>query len=321
MLLKFKNWLSLNESFTFIFEEATAHFEIRKGERIENLSSVELPRELTKKTEPIISNAELKKEIIKKLVPEILTKIKRLEKSSFPTQKNIAYPIFGAYFEFDGKRYPINLVVESTNEKTKKTDEYVGNMIYVPIDNGKLRTLKVYDESKYDDTEILKNIEDSLYRRLRRIGQDPGQIRTQLMPKGDDFECVLTLNDEGKVIKKERARSSELPFPVGKDQQYNLAPGSKIKVFVKFANDYVEGEVVRINNKINDAFRNEGIGVDLKINAAGKEMTLPKKLAVGESIYLPVGYNNDWVKVEVSQPGYIIDTRMKEPINLRFKAK
>jgi len=320
MLLKFKNWLSLNENFTFIFEEATAHFEIRKGERIENLSSVELPRELIKKTEGIIPAQELKKEIIKKLVPEILTKIKRLEGSNFPTQKNIAYPIFGAYFEFDGKRYPINLVVESTNEKTKKTDEYVGNMIYVPIDNGKLRTLKVYDESKYDDTEILKNIEDSLYRRLRRIGQDPGQLRTQLMPKGDDFECILTLDEDGKVIKKER-KSSTLPFPIGKDQQYNLAPGAKIKVFVKFANDYVEGEIVRINNKINDAFRKDGIGLDLKINALGKEMTLPKKLSVGEPIYLPVGYDNEWVKVEVSQPGYVIDTRMKEPINLKFKAK
>lgn len=306
MILKFKEWELIQEAL-----DPTKHFEERVQERIINLKEVLLPQQLLASLPNTISAAKLKEQVKDLFIKEALKRIERLKKSSLASDKNSAYPLIAPYLYHDGKKYPVVIDAEF-KDKSGRIKSMIGTQFYVPIRNGSLMTVLIYP-SEAGEMEIERSQENHLERNFGK-----SQSPLVMVNKGHDYEYNLEV-ENGKVIKKKEGK--HVPIDYSRDQQYNLARGNKIKVFVKFANDFVEGEIANINNRLDDAFRDGGVGLDLLIDVNGKKMKLPKKLPVGEMIQLPIGPDGEWVKAQVSSPGYIIDARMDEPINLKFRAK
>jgi len=304
-LFNFSEWLKIQEDL-----DPTSHFKERVEERIVDMKDILLPQQLLSR---IPTPASKLKEQVKKLITdETLSRIKALEKSSLAFDRNSGYPLIAPYFTHDGVDYPVIIVSESRDEKTGVKKESRGNQIYVPIRDGKLLTIIPYP-ANMDDSEIEKRQRDHA---IRSFGESGGAFK--MIPKKQDYIYKVEVK-EGEVVPYKTRKSA--PIDYSKEQQYNLNAGNKIRVFVKFAGGFVEGEIDRINNRIDDEFREEGIGLDLLIDVKGKKMKLPKKLPAGEIVELPIGEDGEWVKSEVVSPGYVIDNRMDEPINLKFKAK
>jgi hypothetical protein len=305
MVFNFKEWLLLQEDL-----DPTAHFKERVKERIENMKDVLLPQQLLAK---IPTPASKIKEQAKKLIQEEISKrIQKLEKSTLAFDRNSGYPLISPYITHDGVDYPIIIVSEVKDEKTGIPKESRGNQVYIPIKDGNLMTIIPYP-ANMDELEIEKRQAEHS---IRNFGESAGPFK--MIPRQPEY--VYKLEVKGGEVSPYKDRKS-VPIDYTKEQQYNLGRGNKIKVFVKFAKGFVEGEIDKINNRIDDKFRDEGVGLDLNINVDGKDLKLPKKLPVGEIIELPIGEDGDWVKAEVVSPGYVIDNRMDEPINLKFKAK
>lgn len=306
-LLDFSSWNILNEAIL------TKHFKLRTSERIEEMKAIRLPSKVVKEAsaELGITPEELRKNMIDIIKSEIIKRIGVVEKTEFHSSADIFYPILGGYFKYKNERYPLTIEADSSFGNQKKT--YEGNQVYVAIRDDKLLTILLYDQYTTD-----KGIQDKGTAHFLRTfkGTERDFPNVKVIPQNDRYDYTLTIKN-GELT-EDKAQTAQVDYT--SIQQYNLANGRTIKIYVKFADAFIEGEIEGILNREKSQFKNEGVSVSIKINKDGKELKLKKILATGEIIYLPIGPSDAWIRCKVIEPGYLIDARMDEPINLKFKA-
>lgn len=303
MILDFERW-SLNELYK------TLHFKEREQERVFALKRALLPQIVKEEIEKDHSIDSIEEQIKKILIEEMKRRITGLENIKKIALNKTGYPLISPIFNYDGKKYPINLAMES-----KKIDGssklLIGNQIYIPILNQKLITIIPYDYDLNED-EISKKQKNH----LERMGKNTEGF--QLSRRPSDYVYPLQIV-EGKV-KGGDIRSFQ-GIKKGVPQQHELKKGELIGVFVLFLNKIKIGVIDSVVNRltyIDDGSIN--VAVKIKLDPSERkpdgpsEIKIVKKLLPGEKIELPVGEKGQMVSCEVLPPGYVQDKRVLNPI-------
>jgi hypothetical protein len=312
----FKDWRKITEAVL------TDHASERIKERVYSPKDILLPIEIENKFDT--SEIEkIKKNILDRISLEIDDRFPKLRTTRFKKGIATGYPLISLYIQYLNKKYPLEIQAESENaEGISKL--YTGNQIYIPIINNEIKTIKLYPPD-LDNNEIDRNIALHIYSReeYQRL-IDTKELKIEPMRQGDNYVLVLSLYSNGEVARDvdKKIEKSGIVNPdfYSKDQQYNLSPGKSIRITSKLGETgYLDGTLLRILNKKtikDDKFLN----LDLSVEYQGKKLTLAKKIGPGDIIFLPVGENKEYIKCKIADKPYLLDPRLEDPINLKFRA-
>jgi len=219
----------------------------------------------------------------------------------------------------------IRLTVKSgiykTNKKTgviERVGEKIfhGEKIYLAINDDVLSTVLVYDKNMTDADIMDQAIEHFEKKRVDR--------QIFIGPFTEAKILDLTIQDgEVKIFDPSK---NIIGKGIAVEQQWAIAPGKSIGVYIPFANKFVDGMIDDVVNPILSADRKKidwdkgekSIKFIFKATIDNKQLRIPKKVWIGDTIYLPVGDSESLVACEIVSPGIILDIRAKNPINIKY---
>lgn len=306
MILDFHEW-SLNEL------EKTKHFKERELERVIRLEKALLPEGIAKEIQEKYSIDSLEDKIKNILIDEMVSRIDVLEIIKRVKFDSTAYPLISPIFNYNGNKYPINMVMKSI-EKNGSIKNLIGNQVYVTILDQKMITLIPYS---YDDTE--EEIALRQRNHLARMGKKTEGF--ELLGRSSNYIYPLQIVD-GKLQGGDQEKDRRFTgVRKGAPQQHELKKGGLIGVYLPFLKKIKAGSIESIINRT--TYDKDGaihVVVKLKlfpneIPPGGQpEIKIIKKLVPGEKIELPVGDKGQFVECEVVPPGYVQDKRVSNPI-------
>jgi len=139
------------------------------------------------------------------------------------------------------------------------------------------------------------------------------------MAPNSNFKYVLEIGEDGTVGEIKRA-TVNLDYYI-KDQQYGLKKGRMLKVASKLSEDgYLEGDVEAVLNKKTDKGKTSVLDKFLVLLLNTQKGKIRKQLNPDDVIYLPIADDGSYVKCKVISPSYIIDQRLEEPVNIKYRA-
>jgi len=314
----------------------TSHGALRKDERVENLKSVTINPAQTRAIRDLgLEPFEVKQQIIALIKDRFSKETDAIIDREFGEGSRVT-PVMAAKLTIDGKSDYITMAVTSgIYKKDKVTKEmvkvgeknFVGEKIYYTIVDNNITTLLVFPWG-IPDTEIRKQVEEHHERT-----ENPKRV--YVTPFSDNLVLDLEIVD-GKVVEKQRATDNSFFIDYTKEQQWMIAPGRKLKVFIPFAKDFVEVEILSLENpsvrKVagrepivswhNEEDKTFEIIVQFEWQdektQVSKQMKLKKKLAKNDTVFLPIGQNEEMIRCKIT--GHVIDSRRPDPVNLKFIA-
>lgn len=310
MILRFKDF-SIFESW---YNDQTNHFPDRFNQRILDATLINLPIDI-KSNFDVEKYRELKKKCLELFKNESLKRKEDVLKKEFYLDQNTAYPLISFFVLFKGKEYPVEITSKYYDPEKQREMESVGSKFLIPIVKNELKTVLAYPGSM-----DMSQVEDNLIKHLDRINLQY-DLKNRAPFKGiiqnSGFKYILEIDETGNVHPYVKSITVN-PNYYTRDQQYNLAKGRKLKVPFKFSPDgFIEGSVDGIINKSKDKTIADKFISLIVSTDRGK---LKKDLKPNDIVYLPVSEEGDYVRCMVMPPSYIIDKRLDEPVNLKFRA-
>lgn len=295
--------------FTQFVNEASisSHGDKRITQRIYQLESINLP----KPARDAIRAAgfdinQIYSQIIDLIKAEFKNGQDKIERTQFP-EGHKALPVISPFFKVDKVEYPVTMSVKSISI-TKKGVEvekiYIGERVYAYISDNVLTTIKVLPH-KMSHRQIEVDMEDHIIRKGKL-----GSLHVYELPE-ESVKRVFELSETGEVALPDRITYT--PKLLSGEQQYSVATGRKIKVFIPFLKEFTECTIDGVLNR--DTFREDRF---LKLGIILPDgRKIAKTLNPGDSVELPIGENGEWVKTRISDSLYVYDKRTAEPISLK----
>lgn len=303
------------------------HGDLRVEERIMNLNTIELRADQSREIRALgLSVADVKEQIIAIVKERFNQRLEEVLATDYPMGVR-GVPAIALKLTIGGLTEYVTLVVTSgiykrdreTGKEVRVGDKtFAGEMIYFSVTDNKVATVVVYDHNK-TSLDIQREMEEHFVRK----GQ-PKPVKVLEFSKDKIIELEIK---DGQVVKKQRALASNL-VDYSKDQQWQIAPGRKIQVWIPFAKDFVDAEIEKLENPIYSPTKEELIWsgtertfvLTVKINHNGREMKISKKLWIDDVVYLPIGENDEMIRCKIVSPGYIFDKRQANPVSIKFRA-
>ena len=290
--------------FTQFITEAriSSHGEGRIDQRIYNLESINLP----KPARQFIREAGFEiNEVYSQLIDAIKSEFKKsqdhIERTQFPSGHK-ALPVVAPFLKIEGTSYPVTMSVKSFSGEIEKI--HIGERVFAYISDDVLTTIKVLPHRMSH-----KDIQMDLENHLSRKGKT-GSVTVYELPE-ETVNSVFELTEDGQVIPERRAAYT--PVVISGEQQYSVAAGRKIKVFIPFLKEFTECTIDGVLNR--DSFREDRF---LKLGIILPDgRKIAKTLNPGDTVELPIGENGEWVKTKITDSLYVYDKRTAEPISLK----
>lgn len=306
-ILNFTDW-EINESW---FNMQSLHFPERLNQRALGADEINLPDDLKKYFDPE-QYRKIKKDCLTAFKDEILRRKSDLLKKDFPDDSLSAYPFISLFVKFKGKESPSEITSIYFDPKKQRSMESRGNQIFIPVVKNELKTLLVYP-AKMDSSEIEQKI---IQHSIRAYGDT---LPFKGISPNSNFKYILEIGDDGTVGEIKKATVNADYYI--KDQQYGLKKGRMLKVASKLSeNGYLEGDVEAVLNKKTDKGKTSVLDKFLVLFLNTPKGKIRKQLNPDDVIYLPIADDGSYVKCKLISPGYIIDQRMDEPVNIKFRA-
>lgn len=302
----------------------TQHGDQRVGERIASLENIELIPAQSKAIRAMgLQPADIKQQIVDQIKIAFNKRLEEILRIDFPAGARVV-PVIAAQLYIDGISDFIRLFVTSgvykwtkDGKQTKVADKtYPGEKVYFSIIDNNIATVLVYDYM-FSDREIQDKVTDHFTRK----GNDKP---VRVSPLTDDMILKLEIVD-GEVVPMQKKNSSFVDYTV--DQQWAIAPGRKMMVYIPFAKDFVEATIEKLENpelSMNQSkepkWKEREFQIAVTIQHNGKPMKIKKKLWIDDVIFLPIGENEEMVRCKIVAPGSVFDSRAKNPMNIKFRA-
>ena len=294
--------------FTQFITEAriSSHGEGRIDQRIYNLESINLPkpaRQFIRESGFDIN--EVYSQLIEAIKSEFKKSQDHIEQTQFPSGHK-ALPVVAPFLKVEGARYPVTMAVKSFSGEAGREIEKVhtGERVFAYISDDVLTTIKVLPHGMSH-----KDIKIDLENHLSRKGK-VGSVHVYELPE-ESVNSVFELTEDGQVIPEKRITFN--PKILSGEQQYSVAAGRKIKVFIPFLKDFAECTIESLLNR--DTFREDRF---LKLGIVLPDgRKIAKTLNPGDAVELPIGENGDWVRAKISDSLYVYDKRTAEPVSLK----
>ena len=290
--------------FTQFITEAriSSHGEGRIDQRIYNLESINLPKPARQFIRE--SGFEIN-EVYSQLIDAIKSEFKKsqdhIERTQFPSGHK-ALPVVAPFLKIDGTSYPVTMSVKSFSGELEKI--HTGERVFAYISDDVLTTIKVLPH-QMSHTDIQMDLENHLSRKGKT-----GSVHVYELPE-ESVNSVFELTEDGQVIPEKRITCN--PKILSGEQQYSVAAGRKIKVFIPFLKDFAECTIESLLNR--DTFREDRF---LKLGIVLPDgRKIAKTLNPGDAVELPIGENGDWVRAKISDSLYVYDKRTAEPVSLK----
>jgi hypothetical protein len=300
--------LFLFESYVERLLEATRsepHFSEREDERLVEVDRLKYDPEVRKAfMDAGISEDEAQKVLLEMIKKEVKDAIKAMLLVDFPPAKSYILPVKKFMFDVNGKQYPLNIVAYSVNKAGIKKQNF-GNQYWIPCYRNKFYTLFLHPSDK--TKEQIAEISSDHIKRAFGIDQD------SVVAPETDFVTTFEVKD-GKIVKKTEEKGSANKG-VDFAGQWNLAPGRKFKFFMPAKKEYVEAEIVKVDNptsyKSDKFFR-----VEVMVNLGANKAKMLKKILPEDKLLIPVKTESGMVDVPVTVHDslYIVDKRADSPI-------
>lgn len=208
------------------------------------------------------------------------------------------------------KKNKLTGLIERVGEKI-----FHGEKVYLAINDDVLSTVLVYGEEETD-----ADIMDHAIEHFEKKSVDR-QIFIGPFTEAKILDLTIE-NGEVKIYSSKDLSGKK----VAVEQQWAIAPGKSIGVYIPFANKFVDGMIDDIINPILSADKKKidwdkgekSIKFIFKATIDNKQLRIPKKVWIGDTVYLPVGDSESLVACEIVSPGIIFDPRAKNPVNIKY---
>lgn len=308
--------------------KVTDHVSQRTAQRIYDPSDIVIPEGILKSIDTnVIQKA---KKNISDLIKEKY--IERLEVAAgieYPRNITTGFPAMEMYIKYMGKRYPLSI----------KTDDgkYEGNQIFISVISNSLVTVKVFPSDMHI-MEINRDLKLHIYMKASTKEWMEAETLKYVDMKEEDLNLLeIVLFSDGSVVIEDEYEQEKVgiinPDFYRKNHQFSLYKGRRIKVASPLGeNGFIEGTVDRVVNsrlktfgkKPNMLIVDPFVQIDINIELKGKPVKITKKIAPGDTVYLPIGQKvgkeREFVKCEVEKKFYVSNMMLEEPIMLCVKA-
>lgn len=280
------------------------HLKDRETERLIEAIEIKVSPEVTKALkESGIQFPDAQTEILNVVKKEVIKAIADMLRIDYPPQNSYILPVKRFEFEVDGNAYPVNIVAYSKG-KGDVIKKNIGNQYWIPCYRNTFYTLLLYPDSMKPE-EIA---EDSTRHMQRNFGVDQKTITVPPV----DFTTTFVI-DNGKIVKKAEDRNFSKTVDV--TGQWNLAPGREFKFWMPARNEWVRGEIVKVDNdpgyKTDKFFK-----IEMLVELGGKKVKMMKKVSPGDKLMIPVKTEAGEIDapVTVHDSLFITDKRASSPI-------
>lgn len=302
------------------------HGNLRVEERIMSLNNIQLSPDQVREIKAMgLEPTAIKDQLISAVKDAFNKRLDAVLATDYPDGVR-GVPAIALKLTISGITEYVKLVVTSgiyhRNRKTKEEERvgektFAGELVYFSVTDNKIATVMVYDHTK-TTRDIKLEMEDHFARKGNEKSVTVFEFK-------DDNVLELEIVD-GEVVKRQRGVGSFIDY--AKDQQWQLAPGRQLKVWIPFAKDFVDATIERIENPGYSETKQEliwaagekNITIAIKITHNDREMKINKKLWIDDIVYLPIGESDEMIRCKIVSPGYIFDKRQANPVSIKFRA-
>lgn len=326
------------KSFTeFIFEaRRSKHFMEQSTERVEKLAAISFSPDIARSIRLAgLSPDTVRQELMAKIKELFFKESDKIENRDFVGARGVpagAFKVIVGNTESWIKmtmKSPVykkdrsgSLILDADGNRIVIAERtYVGEKIYVCINDNTMTTVKVYPiDMREEDISL------DMTTHFSNKGRD---FKVDVRPLTDDYVYELRVLDDGQITVNDDGlpRSSGMNMPT-REQQWSIRPGEVIKLDIPFKGGFTEVVILEITNPQIKMIPgrdpsliwkdDETIKVAVGVEKDGKQLKLMKSLAPDTILYLPVGANRSMVRCQVT--GKLIDKRQPNPVNLKYKS-
>lgn len=214
-------------------------------------------------------------------------------------------PVFKIEVQFKGKKYPVFFKADIKGESK------FGDDLYAYFFNGIIYKFDIFKDS------LAMVIKDKAMRQFNRdYVATKKKPNDALIENPKDYPYVILLDENGEIMDSLVKKDANYNLYT-KEQQFNLSKGRVLKVFVPFKSDYLEAEIVSIDNE-KSYKQDKYFDISFKIKIDGKDQKLKKKLKPDDKIMIE--HNDEWILCKVAEPFFVVDKRQENPLNLKYIA-
>lgn len=230
---------------------------------------------------------------------------KRLSKNRPAGDKIWIVPVFRLEIQFKGKKYPVFFKAEIKNESK------FGDDLYAYFFNGVIYKFDIYKDS------LAMVIKDKAIRQFNRdyiaSKKKPSEA---LIEDVKDYPYVILLDENGEIVDSLVKKDANYNLYT-KEQQFNLSKGRILKIFIPFKSDYLEAEILSIDNE-KSYKQDKYFDISFSVKIDGKDQKIKKKLKTDDKVMIE--HNDEWILCKIASPFFVLDKRQDNPLNLKYIA-
>jgi hypothetical protein len=280
------------------------HLEQRETERLMEANEIKLSPDVMSALKAAgIEFKQAERQMLDIIKSEVKSAIKSMLRVDFPPANSYILPVKKFEFEVDGQTYPVNIIAYSIGKSDVKK-KHIGNQYWIPCYKNKFFSLFLI-RSGMTDEEISEMSSDHI-ERIYGV-----KIKSIVAPSTDFVSTFVIEN--GKIGKKKESKG--LAKTVDVTGQWNLAPGRELKFWMPARNEWVRGEIIKVDN--DPAYKTDKFfKVEMMVMLGDKVAKMMKKISPGDKLMIPVKTDDGEVDVPVTVHDslFITDKRASSPI-------